>query len=285
MSLKEIKTRIASVAGTRKTTSAMKMVSSVKLRKAQQSIQYALPYVEQLDRILAGLSSMPQVCKASPLVTERETHNVAVVCFSSDTSLCGGFNGNIIRHSKALIERLSASGSKPLVYTVGQKITDSFGKQGMDIDNSFHDMMAKRLYSQASVLADSLMDMFVKGQIDKVILSYTHFVSPGCQRITDEVLLPVCVPEGSESLSHDYILEPSAEELVSSLLPKVIRMKLFSAMLDSYASEQAARVIAMQAATENADRLIEELTLQYNKLRQQAITNELLDLEGGIQNQ
>ena len=285
MSLKEIKTRIASVAGTRKTTSAMKMVSSVKLRKAQQSIQYALPYVEQLDRILAGLSSMPQVCKASPLVTERETHNVAVVCFSSDTSLCGGFNGNIIRHSKALIERLSASGSKPLVYTVGQKITDSFGKQGMDIDNSFHDMMAKRLYSQASVLADSLMDMFVKGQIDKVILSYTHFVSPGCQRITDEVLLPVCVPEGSESISHDYILEPSAEELVSSLLPKVIRMKLFSAMLDSYASEQAARVIAMQAATENADRLIEELTLQYNKLRQQAITNELLDLEGGIQNQ
>mgnify|MGYP003293041421 CR=1 FL=1 len=285
MSLKEIKTRIASVAGTRKTTSAMKMVSSVKLRKAQQSIQYALPYVEQLDRILAGLSSMPQVCKSSPLVTERETHNVAVVCFSSDTSLCGGFNGNIIRHSKALIERLSASGSKPLVYTVGQKITDSFGKQGMDIDNSFHDMMAKRLYSQASALADSLMDMFVKGQIDKVILSYTHFVSPGCQRITDEVLLPVCVPEGSESISHDYILEPSAEELVSSLLPKVIRMKLFSAMLDSYASEQAARVIAMQAATENADRLIEELTLQYNKLRQQAITNELLDLEGGIQNQ
>ena len=285
MSLKEIKTRIASVAGTRKTTSAMKMVSSVKLRKAQQSIQYALPYVEQLDRILAGLSSMPQVCKSSPLVTERETHNVAVVCFSSDTSLCGGFNGNIIRHSKALIERLSASGSKPLVYTVGQKITDSFGKQGMDIDSSFHDMMAKRLYSQASALADSLMDMFVKGQIDKVILSYTHFVSPGCQRITDEVLLPVCVPEGSESLSHDYILEPSAEELVSSLLPKVIRMKLFSAMLDSYASEQAARVIAMQAATENADRLIEELTLQYNKLRQQAITNELLDLEGGIQNQ
>ena len=285
MSLKEIKTRIASVAGTRKTTSAMKMVSSVKLRKAQQSIQYALPYVEQLDRILAGLSSMPQVCKASPLVTERETHNVAVVCFSSDTSLCGGFNGNIIRHSKALIERLSASGSKPLVYTVGQKITDSFGKQGMDIDSSYHDMMAKRQYSQASAFADSLMDMFVKGQIDKVILSYTHFVSPGCQRITDEVLLPVCVPEGSESLSHDYILEPSAEELVSSLLPKVIRMKLFSAMLDSYASEQAARVIAMQAATENADRLIEELTLQYNKLRQQAITNELLDLEGGIQNQ
>ena len=285
MSLKEIKTRIASVAGTRKTTSAMKMVSSVKLRKAQQSIQYALPYVEQLDRILAGLSSMPQVCKASPLVTEREVHKVAVVCFSSDTSLCGGFNGNIIRHSKALIERLSASGSKPLVYTVGQKITDSFGKQGMDIDSSYHDMMAKRQYSQASAFADSLMDMFVKGQIDKVILSYTHFVSPGCQRITDEVLLPVSVPEGGESLSYDYILEPSAEELVSSLLPKVIRMKLFSAMLDSYASEQAARVIAMQAATENADRLIEELTLQYNKLRQQAITNELLDLEGGIQNQ
>ena len=145
--------------------------------------------------------------------------------------------------------------------------------------------MGKRQYSDAASLADDLMDMYLNGHLDKVVLSYTHFVSPGCQRIVDEQLLPVSVPQADGRPETDYILEPSATVLVHELLPKVIRMKVYSAMLDSYASEQAARVVAMQAATENADRLIDELTLQYNKLRQQAVTNELLDLAGGLQEQ
>ena len=282
MSLKEIKIRIASVTNTRKTTSAMKMVSSVKLRKAQQGIQYAVPYVEQLDHILKHLSSVPAARKVSPLVVEREVKEVAMVCFSSDSSLCGGFNGNIIKHSRALYNELYNIDKTPLVYTVGQKITDAFRKEGININTGYANIMAKRSYEDAASLADDLMDMYLNGHLDKVILTYTHFKSAGSQHIVDEVLLPVSVPAG-EAEESDYILEPSAEELMKVLLPKVIRTKVYCAILDSYASEQAARVIAMQAATENADKLIGELTLQYNKLRQQAITNEILDLAAGAQ--
>ena len=282
MSLKEIKIRIASVTNTRKTTSAMKMVSSVKLRKAQQGIQYAVPYVEQLDHILKHLSSVSAARKVSPLVVEREVKEVAMVCFSSDSSLCGGFNGNIIKHSRALYNELYNIDKTPLVYTVGQKITDAFRKEGLSINTGYADLMQSRSYEQAASLADDLMDMYVNGHLDKVILTYTHFKSAGSQHIVDEVLLPVSVPAG-EALESDYILEPSAEELMKVLLPKVIRTKIYCAILDSYASEQAARVIAMQAATENADKLIGELTLQYNKLRQQAITSEILDLAAGAQ--
>ena len=284
MSLKEIKIRLGSVRNTRKTTSAMKMVSSVKLRKAQQSIQFAVPYVEQLDHILKRLSGIPAAQKVSPLVVEREVKEVALVCFSSDSSLCGGFNGNIIKHCRALYDELYKIDQTPLVYTVGQKITDAFRKEGLTINAGYADMMAKRSYEEAASLADDLIDMYLNGHLDKIILTYTHFKSAGSQRIVDEVLLPVSVPAGEAEEESDYILEPSAEELMKVLLPKVIRTKVYCAMLDSYASEQAARVIAMQAATENADKLIGELTLQYNKLRQQAITNEILDLAGGAQN-
>lgn len=283
MSLKEIKTRIQSVSNTRKTTSAMKMVSSVKLRKAQQNIQFAVPYVNQLDGILKRLSSDPEARKVSPLVVERDVKEVAMVCFSSDSSLCGGFNGNIIRHSRSLYNELYRIDQTPLVYTVGQKITDAFRKEGLTINTGYAGMMQSRSYEQAASLADDLMDMYLNGHLDKVVLTYTHFKSAGSQQIVDEVLLPVTVPAGEAEQESDYILEPSAAELMKVLLPKVIRMKVYCAMLDSYASEQAARVIAMQAATENADNLIGELTLQYNKLRQQAITNEILDLASGAQ--
>ena len=282
MSLKEIKTRIQSVSNTRKTTSAMKMVSSVKLRKAQQSIQYALPYVEQLNHILTSLSSMPQAQSVSPLVVEREVKNVAIICLSSDSSLCGGFNANMIRHTKALIEEWRKIDDEPHIYPIGAKITDALAKEGYKINRAFSGMMQSRDYNKAAELADDLMDLFTNGHLDKVIISYTHFRSAGSQKIVDEVLLP---ESNADAPAADYILEPSATELISSLLPKVIKTRLYCAVLDSFASEQAARVIAMQAATENADNLIGELTLQYNKLRQQAITNEILDLAGGSQNQ
>ncbi|MBP5690631.1 MAG: ATP synthase F1 subunit gamma [Bacteroidaceae bacterium] len=284
MSLKEIKTRIQSVSNTRKTTSAMKMVSSVKLRKAQQSIQYALPYVEQLNHILTSLSSMPQAQSVSPLVVDRDIKNVAIVCISSDSSLCGGFNANMIRHAKALIDDWKKTDDEPHIYPIGAKITEALAKDGYVINRAFSGMMQSRDYNKAAELADDLMDLFTNGHLDKVIISYTHFRSAGSQKIVDEVLLPVYVPQSdADTLSVDYILEPSATELINSLLPKVIKTRIYCAILDSFASEQAARVIAMQAATENADNLIGELTLQYNKLRQQAITNEILDLAAGAQ--
>ncbi|HPX99149.1 MAG TPA: ATP synthase F1 subunit gamma [Bacteroidaceae bacterium] len=284
MSLKDIKTRITSVANTRKTTSAMKMVSSVKLRKAQQSIHFALPYVEQLNDILLHLTAMPQARKVSPFVVEREVKKVAVVCFSSDSSLCGAFNSNIIKHCRELIGDVTRIDANPYIYTVGQKITEAFVREEIQIDRQYAGMMAKRSYDEAAMLADKLMDMYLNGHLDRVILSYTHFISLGSQQIINETLLPVTIPSGKDEQETEYILEPSAEELMKTLLPKVIRMKVYCAVLDSYTSEQAARMIAMQAATDNADNLIDELTLQFNKLRQQAITNEILDLAGGSRN-
>lgn len=282
MSLKEIKVRIASVGNTRKTTSAMKMVSSVKLRKAQQAVQNAHPYVAELDRILSGLVGMPDFAEM-PLMHERPVSNVAIIAISSDSSLCGGFNSNIIRHAGELYRRYrDGMDPQPLFYTIGQKITESFQKSGIEVNAGYSDLVATRDYHQAADLADDLMEIFLNGKLDRVVLTYTHFKSPGSQVIVDETLLPLSVPEDTGNGSGtDYILEPSAEGLLQTLLPKVIRMKLYSAVLDSYCSEQAARVIAMQAATDNADNLLGELRLQYNKLRQQAITNELLDLAGG----
>ena len=284
MSLKDIKTRITSVANTRKTTSAMKMVSSVKLRKAQQSIHFALPYVEQLNNILLHLTAMQQARKVSPFVVEREVKKVAVVCFSSDSSLCGAFNSNIIKHCRELIGDVTRIDANPYIYTVGQKITEAFVREEIQIDRQYAGMMAKRSYDEAAMLADKLMDMYLNGHLDRAILSYTHFISLGSQQIINETLLPVTIPSGKDEQETEYILEPSAEELMKTLLPKVIRMKVYCAVLDSYTSEQAARMIAMQAATDNADNLIDELTLQFNKLRQQAITNEILDLAGGSRN-
>lgn len=283
MSLKEIKARIASVRNTRKTTSAMKMVSSVKLRKAQQAAQSALPYVNELDRILKGLASMPEF-HSVPMLRQRPVRNVALVAISSDSSLCGGFNSNIIKHSKDLFNKMLEVDYKPLFYTIGQRITDSFKKTDIEINTGYSDMMAHRLYKDAVSLADDLMHIYLNEGVDKVLMTYTHFKSAGSQYIVDEVLLPLQIPADGDSSSDivtDFILEPSADELLKTLLPQVLRMKLYAAVLDSYCSEQAARVIAMQAATDNADNLIGELSLQYNKLRQQAITNELLDLAGG----
>ena len=283
MSLKEIKTRIQSVSNTRKTTSAMKMVSSVKLRKAQQSIQYALPYVEQLNHILTSLSSMPQAQSVSPLVVEREVKNVAIICLSSDSSLCGGFNANMIRHTKALIEEWRKIDDEPHIYPIGAKITDALAKEGYKINRAFSGMMQSRDYNKAAELADDLMDLFTNGHLDKVIISgfFKKLMNKGKEEPKPDT--------DTDPVPEDGLFEsdesPSATELISSLLPKVIKTRLYCAVLDSFASEQAARVIAMQAATENADNLIGELTLQYNKLRQQAITNEILDLAGGSQNQ
>ena len=287
MSLKEIKARIASVRNTRKTTSAMKMVSSVKLRKAQQAVQSALPYVGQLDRILSGLASMPESGRVS-LLCERPVKRVAVVAISSDSSLCGGFNANLIRHSRSLYDRcLAETGSAPMLFVIGQKVTDHYLKSGLEVNDSYRNLVSERKYSDAAAMADELMGLFLNGTVDRVVLTYTHFKSAGSQKIVEEQLLPAGISgDGTSAFTSDYILEPSADGLMKTLLPKVVRMKLYTALLDSFCSEQAARVIAMQAATDNADNLIGELTLQYNKLRQQAITNELLDLAGGqIDNQ
>ena len=282
-SLKEVKGRIATVNNTRKITSAMKMVASAKLHKAQTAITNMLPYEQRLHHLLTDFLVGSDI--ESPYLTVRETKRVALVVFSSNSSLCGGFNANIIKHATQLLATYKGiSPENILVYPVGKKVADALIKQGYAIQGDFQHMADKPSFAEAASLAQQLMDMFVKGEVDKVELLYNHFKSMATQVLTHEVYLPLQLPDSSaleEGAETDYLLEPSREELLVMLLPKVLRMKLYTVLLDSNASEHAARTMAMQIATDNADELLQELTLMYNKTRQQAITNELLDIVGG----
>ena len=287
-SLKEVKGRIATVNNTRKITSAMKMVASAKLHKAQGAITNMLPYERRLHNLLAHLLGSGDVLSWN---TSREVKRVALVVFSSNSSLCGGFNANVIKQAIAWLDEHKALGAENiLIYPVGKKVADALQKNGYTVQGDFQQMADKPSFVEASALAQQLMDMFACGEVDSVELLYNHFKSTASQILTHEVYLPFipCHPKehGDEgSCKHeeetDYILEPSREELLSMLLPKVLRMKLYTVLLDSNASEHAARTMAMQIATDNADDLLQELTLMYNKTRQQAITNELLDIMGG----
>ncbi|MBR4043363.1 MAG: F0F1 ATP synthase subunit gamma [Bacteroidaceae bacterium] len=297
-SLKEVKGRIATVNNTRKITSAMKMVASAKLHKAQGAITNMLPYERSLHRLFTNFLSGGDV--QSCYTVAREVKRIALVVFSSNSSLCGGFNANVIKHTTQWLDEHQSLGKEQiLIYPVGKKVADALVKQGYAVQGDFQHMADKPSFAEASALAQQLMDMFEKGKVDRVELLYNHFKSTASQILTHEVYLPLqtCPPE-DPSLScspddrreegarerkeeTDYILEPSREELLATLLPKVLRMKLYTVLLDSNASEHAARTMAMQIATDNADDLLQELTLMYNKTRQQAITNELLDIVGG----
>ena len=296
-SLKEVKGRIATVNNTRKITSAMKMVASAKLHKAQGAITHMLPYEKRLHELLTNLLGGGDALFWG---TPREVKRVALVVFSSNSSLCGGFNANVIKHATQWLDEHQALGKENiLIYPVGTKVADAMVKMGYPIQGDFQHLADKPSFAEAAELAQGLMDKFAHGEVDKVELIYNHFKSTASQILTREVYLPMgsqnCHSERSEdvllrtssekSREHpqdvDYILEPSREELLTMLLPKVLRMKLYTALLDSNASEHAARTMAMQIATDNADDLLQELTLMYNKTRQQAITNELLDIVGG----
>ena len=286
-SLKEVKGRIATVNNTRKITSAMKMVASAKLHKAQGAITHMLPYEKRLHELLTNLLGGGDALFWG---IPREVKRVALVVFSSNSSLCGGFNANVIKHATQWLDEHQALGKENiLIYPVGKKVADAMVKMGYPIQGDFQHLADKPSFAEAAELAQGLMDKFAHGEVDKVELIYNHFKSTATQILTREVYLPfiACHPEehcdeGSRvHPQEDYILEPSREELLTMLLPKVLRMKLYTALLDSNASEHAARTMAMQIATDNADDLLQELTLMYNKTRQQAITNELLDIVGG----
>ena len=287
-SLKEVKGRISTVNNTRKITSAMKMVASAKLHKAQGAIFNMSPYERRLHRLLANLLSGGEVLVWN---TPREVKRVALVVFSSNSSLCGGFNANVIKHASAWLEEHRALGTgNLLIYPVGKKVADALVKQGYSVQGDFQHMADKPSFAEASALAKQLMGMFARGEVDRVDLLYNHFKNMATQILTREVYLPFDTSHSEEPgdekfRTHaeevDYILEPSRKELLSMLLPKVLRLKLYTVLLDSNASEHAARTMAMQIATDNADDLLQELTLMYNKTRQQAITSELLDIVGG----
>ena len=285
-SLKEVKTRINSVQSTRKITSAMKMVASAKLHKAQGAIENMLPYQRKLNKILTNFLSADLPVE-SPFCVERPVKRVAIVAFSSNSSLCGAFNANVLKMFLQTVGEYRELGQDNiLIYPVGKKIEEAVKKLGFFPQGSYQKLADKPSYDEAATLAKLLMELFLEKNIDRVELIYHHFKSMGVQELSRERYLPIDLSavqndEERGGVVNDYIIEPSAAQLIADLIPQVLSQKIFTAALDSNASEHAARTLAMQIATDNANELIQELTKQYNKTRQQAITNELLDIVGG----
>ena len=316
-SLKEIKTRIASVNNTRKITSAMKMVASSKLHHAQTAIQNMLPYENMLEHILKSfLISVPEV-QTIYNVERPVLRRVALVVFSSNSSLCGGFNSNVIKKMLQAIDEYHSQGVKDVgVYPVGRKVAEKVKKLGIPFEGPFLELADKPNAQGCTQIASGLMEKYAKGEIDRVELVFHHFKSAGSQILLRRTLLPIDINtelgalndrdlssnmvtakaqeylrkkgqdvSGREVqgrvINDDFIVEPDLTTVLSSLIPKLLHLMVYTALLDSNASEHAARMVAMQTATDNADEILRDLNLQYNKSRQQAITSELLDIVGG----
>lgn len=286
-SLKEVKNRIASVNNTRKITSAMKMVASAKLHNAQQAIESMRPYEEQLSSIMSTFVASVEGEVQTPYAASRPVQKVALVLLTSNSSLCGAYNANVIKAFTHKVKAYREQGVQvAAVYPIGRKAADAVRKQGFTSQHDYSAMLDHPAYQPAADLAKQLMQSFVNGEVDRVDLIYHHFKSSATQQLRDEEFLPLDLQaSASEPVAAgpalDFIVEPSMPEVLTQLVPKSLYLKLYTALLDSLASEHAARVIAMQVATDNADELLRELTLMYNKTRQQAITAELLDIVGG----
>lgn len=283
-SLKEIKGRISSVKSTLKITSAMKMVASARLHKAQSAIEGMLPYEKSLQRILEEVmpsGSRDEFIPYSAKSEEQRSGRVAVVAVASNSSLCGAFNNNVIKEARKCISDLESEGLAVDVYPVGKKMADALKRDGRTCGMDLSHLVADARYDEAAALAKTLTDAYVSGKYDRVMLVYNHFVSTATQKPQTDVFLPMTSPSGTESSA--YILEPSADELLRELLPKLLKLKVYTVLLDSVASEHSARTVAMQTATDNGNRILSDLTLEYNKGRQQKITSEILDLVGGSQ--
>ena len=285
-SLKEIKGRIASVRSTLKITSAMKMVASAKLHKAQMAIEGMLPYQKQLQSVLSELLSSSSAAPVlRPSAVEEPSKRVAIVPFSSNSSLCGAFNANVIRETSKRVDALRAEGYEVEFFPVGRKIAEAGRKMGFADFKDCSSLLEKSSYESASEFAASLVEDWESGRFERVELIYNHFVSTGVQRVVSETYLPFDFSAGAAERGRDgmFIVEPSREEVLAELLSKVVRLKIYTVLLDTLAAEHAARTVAMQTASDNAENILQELTLEYNKSRQQKITAEILDLVGGAQ--
>ena len=280
--LKEIKGRIASVSSTLKITSAMKMVASAKLRKAQNAMGNMVPYQSALSGILEGLLCDEKL-DLRKYTQVRPVRSVALVCFSSNTSLCGAFNANAIRAAKAVIGEYAAQGVSVTVFAAGRKMADALAHGGYPSAKDLNHLTAHPTYDDAAALGHSLVEGFLGGRFDKVEFIFNHHKSSASQQVLRETYLPLAAfsPVASDPVASPYLYEPGAASLAEALLPKVLRLKVYSVLLDTVSAEHAARVVAMQTATDNANSLLVTLTLEYNKSRQQKITSEILDIVGG----
>ena len=279
--LKEIRTRITSVASTMQITSAMKMVSAAKLKRAQDAITQMRPYAEKLHEILVNLSATLEDSTEGVYSQERDTQKVLLVPIASNRGLCGAFNANVFKRTEKRIKELSHLDVQ--VYPIGKRSVDYFtGKHTMFNSNLeiFNDLN----FDSSTLIAQEVMDAFVAGSFDKVEIIYNKFVNAATQELMVEPFLPVKAEETEEvQLNTDYIFEPSKSSIVLDLIPKSLKIQFYKGLLDSHASEHGARMTAMHKATDNAQDLKDDLTLTYNRQRQAAITNEILEIVGGAE--
>lgn len=284
--LKEIRNRITSVASTMQITSAMKMVSAAKLKRAQDAVSQMRPYANKLHEILTNLSSSLDASE-NIYSAEREVNNVLLVVVTSNRGLCGGFNNYVIKEALRLI-REDYQGKNVSVLTVGKKATDAFKRtpyiiKASHLPKHMDDIWNDLSFENASPAAEKIMTAYTEKNIDKVVLIYNHFKNVATQVVTVEQMLPIQQKESDNTSSVDYIFEPSKKEIVEELIPKSLKTQFYSALLDSHAGEHGARMTAMHKATDNAAELNKKLKLDYNKARQAAITNEILEIVGGAE--
>ena len=315
-SLKEIKNRLSSVNSTRKITSAMKMVASSKLHHAQTMIENMLPYETLLEHILKTF--LASETDARTVLNEvRPVKRVALVVYASNSSLCGGFNANVIRLLQHVVDEYAELGKENIViYPIGRKVAEKAVKMGLNVAGDFTALAEKPNANDCITIARELGEKFISGEFDRVEMIYHHFKSAGSQILTRKPFLPIDIEEELKRdherdltsnvttkkaqeyikrkeeekkreekeavpLNDNFLVEPDMNTVLTKLIPKYLHLMVYTALLDSIASEHAARMVAMQTATDNADEILRELNLQYNKSRQQAITNELLDIVGG----
>ena len=279
--LKEIRNRITSVSSTMQITSAMKMVSAAKLKKAQDAITAMRPYSEKLTQLLQDLSASLEGDVAGKYSEERAVNNVLVVTITSNRGLCGAFNSNVIKETYQLVQNKYA-GKKVDFLTIGKKANDILRKSETVIQNSsavFDDLT----YENVAEIAEYLMQLFADGKYDRIELVYNQFKNAATQVVMKEQFLPIVSEQSESNSTTDYIFEPSKEEIILELIPRMLKTQLFKAIRDSFAAEHGARMTAMHKATDNATDLRNQLKLTYNKARQAAITNEILEIVGGAE--
>ena len=283
--LKEIRNRISSVGSTMQITSAMKMVSAAKLKRAQDAITQMRPYAEKLKEILGNLSASLDLSE-NALADNRGDGKVLIIAITSNRGLCGGFNNNIIKQVSQLMTNEYRK-SDVSVLTLGKKAKDAFKRSEVfytsAATDSVPDIFADLSFENTAILAQAAMDSFLNKEFDKVVVVYNSFINAASQEVKVEQFLPIVPTTQAGTTSADYIFEPSKEEIVEELIPKSLKIQLFKALLDSHASEHGARMTAMHKATDNAKDLKRSLTLSYNKARQAAITNEILEIVGGAE--
>ena len=279
--LKEIRNRISSVSSTMQITNAMKMVSAAKLKKAQDSITATLPYSNKLSELVKNISASIDSIDSNPLFIAREVKNPLIIVITSNKGLCGGFNSNIIKEVYNISSEYGSN--KPDLLTIGKKGNDILRKK-FNVISSHNDLYDEFSYLNVKSIASKIMQLYTDEKYDEVILVYNHFKNAATQIITKEQFLPISEnKDDNVSISGDYIFEPNREKILEELIPKTLSIQLFKSISDSIAGEHGARMTAMHKATDNASELRDQLKLTYNKARQTAITNEILEIVGGAE--